>query len=67
MAVPGEDGDLQVYSSSQHPTEIQHLVDQRAAARRDKNWEEADRIRGELSGLGYEVEDSPEGPVISRK
>ena len=26
MAVPGEDGDLQVYSSSQHPTEVQHLV-----------------------------------------
>jgi xanthine dehydrogenase large subunit len=26
MAVPGEDGDLLVYSSTQHPTEIQHHV-----------------------------------------
>ena len=26
MAVPGEDGDLMVYSSTQHPTEIQHTV-----------------------------------------
>jgi xanthine dehydrogenase large subunit len=26
MAVPGEDGDLLVYSSTQHPTEVQHLV-----------------------------------------
>jgi len=49
------------------PAEIQQLVDQRAAARSARNWEEADRIRGELAGLGYEVEDSPEGPVVSRK
>lgn len=26
MAVPGEDDDLLVYSSTQHPTEVQHLV-----------------------------------------
>ena len=26
MAVPGEDGDMQVYSSTQHPTEVQHVV-----------------------------------------
>jgi xanthine dehydrogenase large subunit len=26
MAVPGEDGDMLVYSSTQHPTEIQHHV-----------------------------------------
>ncbi|WP_181702840.1 xanthine dehydrogenase molybdopterin binding subunit [Chthonobacter albigriseus] len=26
MAVPGEDGDMHVFSSTQHPTEVQHLV-----------------------------------------
>jgi len=26
MAMPGEDGDMHVYSSTQHPTEVQHLV-----------------------------------------
>ena len=26
MAVPGEDGDMHVHSSTQHPTEVQHLV-----------------------------------------
>ncbi|WP_241671139.1 xanthine dehydrogenase molybdopterin binding subunit [Dankookia rubra] len=26
MAVPGEDGDMLVYSSTQHPTEVQHVV-----------------------------------------
>src|SRR5579859_8138563 len=26
MAVPGEDGDMLIHSSTQHPTEVQHLV-----------------------------------------
>jgi xanthine dehydrogenase large subunit len=26
MAIPGEDGDMLVYASTQHPTEVQHLV-----------------------------------------
>ena len=26
MAVPGEDGDMPVHSSTQHPTEVQHVV-----------------------------------------
>src|SRR5690606_27554283 len=26
LAVPGEDGDIYVYSSTQHPTEVQHVV-----------------------------------------
>lgn len=26
MALPGEDGDMLVYSSTQHPTEVQHLI-----------------------------------------
>ncbi len=34
MAVPGEDDDMLVYCSTQHPTEVQHLV-ARALARPD--------------------------------
>ena len=26
LAIPGEDGDMVIYSSTQHPTELQHLV-----------------------------------------
>ena len=26
LAVPGEDGDMQVFSSTQHPSEVQHMV-----------------------------------------
>lgn len=34
MALPGEDGDMLVYSSTQHPTEVQHLVS-KVLGRRD--------------------------------
>ena len=26
LAIPGEDGDIQIYASTQHPSEIQHKV-----------------------------------------
>ena len=43
------------------PPEIQELVDQREKLRKEKKWEEADRIRGELGKKGYDVIDNPEG------
>ena len=49
------------------PDEIQALADQRAQARKDKNWAQSDRLRDELSALGYAVLDSKEGQKIKRK
>jgi len=43
--------------------EIQRLVDQRAEARRSKDWARADTLRDKLSELNVIVEDRPEGPV----
>jgi cysteinyl-tRNA synthetase len=43
--------------------EIQALVDRREAARKDKNWREADRLRDELKRHGIEILDTPSGPV----
>jgi cysteinyl-tRNA synthetase len=40
---------------------IDALVAARDAARRDKNWPEADRLRAELSSLNVEVMDGPAG------
>jgi cysteinyl-tRNA synthetase len=40
-------------------TAIDTLVEQRAEARRTKNWAEADRLRGELDKLGVVVMDDP--------
>jgi cysteinyl-tRNA synthetase len=38
-------------------TDIDALIEQRAQAKADKNWGEADRIRDELKQQGIELED----------
>lgn len=42
-------------------TEVEALIEQRAAARATKDWPEADRIRDRLAELNVEVMDGPEG------
>ncbi|MFO1317098.1 MAG: cysteine--tRNA ligase [Burkholderiales bacterium] len=43
------------------PPEIRALADARAAARRAKQWAEADRLRAELGAAGWDMEDQPDG------
>lgn len=59
-------GLLQKTADESIPAEVLALVDARTAARKDKNWAEADRIRDELTGLGYEVKDTPKGAQIKK-
>ncbi|HHO81866.1 MAG TPA: cysteine--tRNA ligase, partial [Halothiobacillus sp.] len=40
--------------------QIQALIDQRQAARKEKNWAESDRIRDELAAAGIVLEDGPD-------
>lgn len=40
---------------------IEQLIAARNAARKAKDFKEADRIRGQLSGMGVAIEDSPQG------
>lgn len=42
--------------------QIGKLVEQRSAARADKNWQRADQIRDELQSHGIQVQDTAEGP-----
>jgi cysteinyl-tRNA synthetase len=46
------------------PGEVRDLADRRTQARAAGEWAEADRIREQLRGLGWEVRDSPEGPEL---
>ena len=46
--------------------EIEKLVEERAAAKKAKNFAEADRIRGELTARGYAVIDTANGPVVKK-
>ena len=53
------------------PANIQGLVNKRILARENKDWNESDRIRGELYNFGWKIEDTPDGsickPVWSHK
>jgi len=46
---------------------IQRLVDERIAARADRNFARADEIRDQLTAMGIVVEDTPHGAVWHRK
>jgi cysteinyl-tRNA synthetase len=43
--------------------EIEELIARRDAARKEKNWQEADRIREMLQAKGVAIEDTPGGTV----
>lgn len=47
--------------------EVQNLISQREEARRDKNWELADKIRKDLESEGVILEDTPDGTKWKRK
>ncbi len=49
------------------PQNILEMIDQREAARVARNWAEADRLRDALLLAGYTVEDSSEGPKVTKQ
>ncbi|HEY6751742.1 MAG TPA: cysteine--tRNA ligase [Rubrobacteraceae bacterium] len=49
------------------PQEIAQIVADREQARQEKNWATADRLRDELHAEGWTIEDTPEGPIVSRQ
>ena len=42
-------------------SEVEELIEARQAARKEKNWAEADRIRDRLGEMGVVLEDTPQG------
>ena len=49
------------------PAEIQLMLDERAAARKAKNWAESDRLRDAIAAAGWLVTDSKDGQGCVRK
>ena len=48
------------------PDEIAELIEQRKAARKEKNFALADEIRDKISALGYTVEETREGTKVRK-
>jgi cysteinyl-tRNA synthetase len=46
---------------------VKQLIEARAAARKAKDWQRADKIREEIAALGITLEDTPSGTVWKRK
>ena len=46
--------------------EVENLIAARQAARKERNWAEADHIRDELKAMGIVLEDTPQGVKWSR-
>ena len=49
------------------PADILALVAERTTAKMEKNWARADEIRAELTEKGYVIEDTAQGPKVSKK
>jgi cysteinyl-tRNA synthetase len=45
---------------------VERLIAERAAARKDKDWARADKIRAELDAMGIILEDRPDGTTAWR-
>jgi len=49
------------------PDDIMTLVSAREQARAEKDWTRADRLRDRIVSLGYDIEDTPNGPILHNK
>ncbi len=53
-------------ADSDIPDDVLEKVREREEARKSKDWERADRLRGEVLEAGYVIEDRAEGPRVTR-
>jgi len=58
--------ELGIVDEKDLPEEIQKRIEERETARKEKDWARADELRQELNMQGYSVEDTPDGPKITR-
>jgi hypothetical protein len=52
--------------SPEIPSEVQSLVKQRETARDNQNWGQADNLRDKIVESGWQVKDTPDGPVVEK-
>jgi cysteinyl-tRNA synthetase len=53
-------------SKNDIPDNIKKLLEERKAARADKNWKRSDELRDEIAKMGYKLTDGSEGASVSK-
>ena len=48
------------------PTELIELAEARVAAKANKDWAEADRLRAAVAAVGWTIQDTPTGPKLKK-
>lgn len=48
------------------PAEVMELAEKRAQAKKAKDFSEADKIRDQITALGYSIKDTPKGPQLEK-
>jgi cysteinyl-tRNA synthetase len=54
-------------AATEVPDDIQKLVDERSRAREQKDFTVSDQLRDRLAGLGWNIDDTPYGPLVKKK
>ncbi|MBO7564072.1 MAG: cysteine--tRNA ligase, partial [Clostridiales bacterium] len=49
------------------PSEVMDLVTQRVEAKKNKDFAKADALRDQVSEMGYQIKDTPQGPQVTKK
>ncbi|MBQ0012523.1 MAG: cysteine--tRNA ligase [Clostridiales bacterium] len=49
------------------PSEVMDLVNQRVEAKKNKDFARADALRDQVSEMGYQIKDTPQGPQVTKK
>jgi cysteinyl-tRNA synthetase len=60
-------GEKYALLTSKIPETVQAIKKERDEARQNKNWQKSDELRDKILSLGYEVDDTPEGTLLSPK
>ncbi len=53
-------------AESELPPEVRALVEERAAARKAKDFQKADELREKIAALGYQVEETRQGTRVTK-
>lgn len=58
--------DLNKVKKLKTPQEIKKLVEKREKYRQEKKWKKADEIRRKIKKMGWQIEDTEQGPKIKK-